>query len=259
MTQPSDPSIDWTETFPHLPRAPIVEAVIHWTARATADLEPEALKTSLRAMVPHYPNVADIRRLEFHAKLSEGKVTHAHGDDWEGLRLTSKDGRYVAQLMRNGVALSRLEPYQDWDRFSAEALKIWGTYTDLAAPSMVTRLGVRFINRLNLSQTSGLGSVLKSPPRRLESLGLPISDFLYQSTHEVPGEPYQVKVIDTIQATESGSALIIDIDASTTRECDVGDTAVLMGHLERLHCLKNKAFFNLVTEEAILSFREEPA
>lgn len=259
MTQPNDTRVDWTEEFPHLPGAPIVEAVIHWQAHAKTDLQPEALKASLQARVADYPEVTDIRRLAFRVKVGEGKSTQEHEDDWDGLRLTSKDGRYVAQLMREGFALSRLQPYEDWGSFSAEALRMWGVFKEIAKPMKVTRLGVRFINRINLPQVPTMDSVLRNPPKRLKSLGLPISSFLYQSTHDVPAYPYQVKVVDTIQSTESGPALIVDIDAFTTREFGLDEDDVLAERLEHLRWLKNKAFFSLLTQEAIDGFIKEPA
>jgi hypothetical protein len=43
------------EPFPHLPRAPIAEAVIHWAARAGKELDRQALQQQLAERLPDYP------------------------------------------------------------------------------------------------------------------------------------------------------------------------------------------------------------
>ena len=53
---------------------------------------------------------------------------------------------YVAQFTRNGFVFSRLKPYEGWETFEAEAKRLWCIYRELAEPSEVQRLGVRFIN-----------------------------------------------------------------------------------------------------------------
>src|SRR5438132_1447344 len=54
-------TLDLNETFPRLSRPPIVEAVIHWQARAQHALEPEALKQTLATRLPNYPQSATLR------------------------------------------------------------------------------------------------------------------------------------------------------------------------------------------------------
>ena len=47
--------LDLNETFPRLARPPIVEAVIHWQARAQKPMEPESLRAALAERLPMYP------------------------------------------------------------------------------------------------------------------------------------------------------------------------------------------------------------
>jgi uncharacterized protein (TIGR04255 family) len=149
----------------------------------------------------------------------------------------------------------------NWETFVAEAERLWTIFVDLAKPLEVQRLGVRFINRIKSTQIEGLGKLLRHPPKRLEALGFPIRHFFYQSTHDVPGHPYRINIIDTIQPSgpsqNEGLGIIIDIDAFTT--CAMGtDLRVLKQHMAELHWLKNKAFFNLLTKSGIKKFGKEP-
>ena len=81
--------------------------------------------------------------------------------------------------------------------------------------------------------------------------------FVHQSLHDVPGQPYQINVVQTVQAPMPKPSeqwgLILDIDVGTTDALSCDDGA-LQDHLTRMHWLKNKAFFSLVTKKAIESF-----
>lgn len=258
MNLPAELRIDLDEQFPHLARAPIVEAVIHWQARARKNLEPEQLGEHLKERLPSYPDSKLIRKLQFETTIeADRSSTQRHSESWVGFRFTSEHEPYVAQFTRDGFVFSRLEPYENWEMFAGEAQRLWRVFVELAKPVEVERLGVRFINRIAPVKIDELGKLLQRPPKRLDALGLPISNFLYQSTHEVPGYPYRINVIDTVQPTtplqDGGPALILDIDAFTTRAFDAQEDVVNRRLIE-LHWLKNKAFFSLLTKSAIRQF-----
>lgn len=70
--------------------------------------------------------------------------------DTVGYRLQSADGRRVIQVQRFGFTFSRVGSYDTWDSFSQEARELWGRYLTVATPETVTRLGLRYINRILL-------------------------------------------------------------------------------------------------------------
>jgi uncharacterized protein (TIGR04255 family) len=262
MIPPAQLRIDLSERFPHLARAPIVEAVIHWQARAGVALEPEAFRVRLIKSLPDYGQSVPIRMFQMHAPLG-GEAAPPDltpHESWAGWRFTSHDKRQIAQFKPDGFVFSRLAPYDGWEIFAAEARRLWAIFVEVAAPSEVQRLGVRFINRIAPVSIEGIGSVLTRPPIRLGTFGLPVREFLYQSVHEVPGHPYRLNVVDTIQSEMlpqiAGPALILDIDAYTTRPTDIGD-AQLDEHLDRLRWLKNKAYFSLIRKSAMKRFEKD--
>ncbi|MFL5245107.1 MAG: TIGR04255 family protein [Gemmataceae bacterium] len=257
MTRPAF-NMDLSKQFPHLAAAPIVEAVIQWNARAQLPFEPDALQKRLESLLPGYPN----REPQYHHEfLFQGLVaenqpqsTSSHQGGWHGFRVSTADKHYIAQITRDGLVLSRLHPYEDWQRFSAEALRVWKVYLQLAAPSEVQRLGVRFINRIASARIDTLNEYLNEPP----TCPMPLKDFLYQSTYEVPGQPFLIRVVKTMQAGISGaseeSGLILDIDVGTTKAIACDEEA-LREPLSKMRWLKNKFFFDLLTDSAIESFK----
>jgi uncharacterized protein (TIGR04255 family) len=75
----------------------------------------------------------------------------------------------------------------------------------------------------------------------------------------VPGHPFKVNVVQTIQppcppqAEEFG--LVLDIDAFTTQAFQPSDE-IVNAHLAKLRWLKDKAFFSLMKKDAIKAFEE---
>jgi uncharacterized protein (TIGR04255 family) len=254
--------LDLSEPFPHLPRAPIVEAVIHWVARAGKPLSQEELRKQLAERLPEYPDCQPQQRLEFEAQIvPDGSSTQLRRDSWHGFRLTSADKLQIAQFSRDGLVFSRQSPYQNWDVFAAEAQRVWAIFVELAQPSEIHRLGLRFINRVCPLRLDEIGEYLAKPPKCLETLGLPTKGFLYQSMHDVPGRPFQVNVVQTVQplalSTDDGFGLILDIDVFTTQPFPSLDET-MREFLPQMRWLKNKTFFMLMSKKAIKSFAKGP-
>ena len=251
--------INPTEAFGHLRAAPIVEAVIQWTARATKPLEREELQRHLVERLPDYPERQPQHRMLFESQLAaDGSSTEIRQAGWHGFRLTSTDKLHIIQISRDGVAFSRLTPYQRWDEFAAAAQRVWRIFVELAQPSEVERLGARFINRVLPVKLGDVGQYLTSPPNGLKRLGLSLSSFLHQSTYHVPVEPFCINVIETIQPPAppdaEGFGLIVDIDVFTTKPLEATDDA-MRAYFPKMRWLKNKVFFSLMSETAIRSFR----
>lgn len=249
-------AIDTSESFPHLPGAPIVEAVIHWRARSGKDLQ--GLEAPLRQALAaaNYPTMQTQRELQFKAEVGQDGASQSHTDQWLGFRFTSDDGRQIAQFTRNGFVFSRMAPYENWDRFSTEAKRLWKIHADHAVPVEIERLGVRFINRIAPIELNELDRILTLAPGRPRALPLPIQEFLHRTLFAVPGHPYTVNVNQTTSppATE-GPGLILDIDVFTTETMEIDEIAV-DHRLSEMRWLKNRAFFSLLTPEAIDRFKE---
>jgi uncharacterized protein (TIGR04255 family) len=258
MADPTGFRFDLAEKFPHLPAAPIVEAVIHWAARPSPPFVPDDFRKPLQARLgSDYPKIHATNLLELKAQVAADGTSTQQRSRWRGFRLESADGRYIAQFNQDGMVFSRLQPYENWERFTAEGKRLWQTFCELGAITEIQRLGVRFINRIPISQIADAARVLQKPPQCLESLGLPLSGFLVTIKHDVPQHPFQVEIVETVQPASppevGGYGLILDIDVFTTQgfECN---NDVLDDHLTKMRWLKDKAFFALLTRDAITTF-----
>lgn len=250
--------IDLRETFEQLSAAPSVEAVIHWRARAGRTLDPDGLQHRLVNLLPDYPTVQRQQEFRVGAELGPEGSQIEHKQTWQGFRFQSSDNRYVAQFTRNGFVFSRLTPYEDWTKFEAEALRLWQIYCELAEPPEIQRIGVRFINVISIETLDQLPRILVSPPSASTAMNLPMQEFMHQTRFAIPDDGYSLNII---QATQPPSAddeklkLILDLDVSTENTVEMAEDE-LRKRLAEMRWIKNKAFFSILTRDAIDRFRE---
>ena len=106
----------------------------------------------------------------------------------------------IAKFSPEGFTLSRLFPYENWEKFHNEAIRLWRVYSQLAKPVEVLRLGLRYVNRIPVvAERTLLEDVLQVAPQPPRGLELPFDTFLYHDTFLVPGHPYAVNVVRTVQ------------------------------------------------------------
>ena len=156
---------------------------------------------------------------------------------------------------RDGLVFSRIKEYEHWESFADAAKEAWRVYVDITAPVETQRLGVRFINHIAAATPATLHDYLRDPPTCPSNL--PLKEFVYQSTFDVPGHPFGVRVIKVLQPSmpelPQSSGLFLDIDVFSTTAIP-NEAGPLDEALEKMRWLKNKAFFTLLTEGAVQSF-----
>lgn len=252
--------INLDEKFDNLTNAPIVEAAIHWRAQPETPIDPNEFSSQLKERLEEYPAQQPLSRFEVGAEVSPGgSSVNIQQPVWQGFRHESEDGKQIAQFMKNGFVFSRLKPYEDWSQFAQEACRLWAVYQELAKPLEVESLGVRFINVIPLASLASLGEKLTNVPPSPSGMELPVSEFMHQTQYAIPGNPYKLNVIQTIQPQSPPQAgefsLILDLDVITTSGFACDDGAV-QERLLKMRWIKNKAFTSLLTEDALSEFKD---
>ncbi|MDO3378547.1 TIGR04255 family protein [Geoalkalibacter halelectricus] len=253
--------VDCGETFPHLARSPLVESVIDIRAHASAAFEESSVRAALEPQLSGFVFLDAHRAFEHELHIEgESPPRQTFRDlGFRGVRFQTADQKQIVQFNRDGFVYSRLEPYPDWNTFSQEGLRLWGIFSAMARPVEINRIGLRFINRIELPSGSfDLGDYIKPAPEPPRNFDLPFIGFMHQETFAVPGHSYFVNVVRTVQPPQAGSdkgpGLILDIDVFSTRVPTL-DQGLPMRTLDEMRWLKNKVFFGSVTENAIRSFQ----
>jgi uncharacterized protein (TIGR04255 family) len=254
-------SIDINERFPHLPKAPIVEAVIDIRAHPTVSWDEASIRAAVEAKLSDYKFVNSQREFQWQTKIVAGKPPSQECRDlgWKGLRYDSPDKKHVVQFSREGFAFSRLQPYHEWAQLRDEALRLWRVYVDTAAPAEIGRIGTRYINRIDLPiGESDPGAYVVPAPQPPPGVDMRLRHFMHSDILEVPDRPYAVRVAKTLQDQEQkGCRLILDIDVFTLDGQSILE-ANIGTHLQEMRWLKNRVFFSSITTRALQEFGGGP-
>jgi uncharacterized protein (TIGR04255 family) len=253
--------IDLSQAFPHLNKAPIIEAVIQITTRAQSSWQESDVTQRLKSALPDYPNALAMNRVQQEFVFGPQAPAQSNFQDlgWNGLRLQSADNHHVAQFNRDSFVFSRLQPYEDWESLEREAMRLWALHVALASPTEVQRLGVRFINRIQMPVgDTRFEDYIDPHPETPGGLDLPFLNFLHRETLVVPGHPYGINLTKALQLPQNfsleGVGIILDIDIFTMQSFTV-DAADLNRRLTEMRWLKNKTFFGTITSKALEALR----
>ncbi|CAN5461990.1 TIGR04255 family protein [soil metagenome] len=248
------------ESYPHLSKAPIVEAVIDFRLKLPSDFKLEVFYPLRVQLAEDYPGFEEQQIIEQTIKQEpgQGPEVSTRLSGIHGHRLLSKDGKNVVQLRRDGFTFSRLNPYTQWEEVFREAWRVWGMYEVTAVPLEVSRIAVRYINRLLLPvPLSNPEEYLKAPPMTAEGWPRDMSAFLSRVVMHDPESEIMVNVIQALEPQAPGQSnvtLLFDIDAYEDVSLPADDVTI-KGRFDELREMKNRVFFKGLTQKAIDLFR----
>jgi uncharacterized protein (TIGR04255 family) len=189
-----------------------------------------------------------------------GVQTFPGGDARIGLRLASSDDKYVALVRLNGMSLSRLTPYEDFETLALETRRLWNIFINRWSPGKIKRVACRFINNLRLPMVVGksFGEFVTTFTEVPADLPQGLSNFVQQFTLQ-GADATAVRVSlawdGTWQPKDSSLVvpMIFDIDAFKLVDIDIHDEAS-WELLEKLRELKNQCFFGALTETCVRNY-----
>jgi uncharacterized protein (TIGR04255 family) len=170
-----------------------------------------------------------------------------------GYLFRSADGKRAVQALKHGFSFSRFQPYQDWETFSREARDLWKLYAALTKPEKVTRIGLRYINRIELPLPFGdFKEYLLTLPEIAPGLPQGLASFFFRVVIPIDEAEAFATITETIVEGEVSKAVvpvILDIDVFR-----VGAFPIVADKLwrafDQLREQKNRLFFGSLTDKA---------
>ncbi len=236
--------------YPQLARPPIAEALLDLRTRLPAGVKVEDLDAVGLAIKDDYPDARPIHSGQAQIGFDPTSPTAAATVDKLGAIYWTTDGSRAVQARLDGFTVNWTSGYRDFEGLVEMARSAWAHFASAARPELITRVALRYINRIPLSQGVDLDDVLQTGPRLGAGLGSAVEDLFMRVV--VPFGDGRRGVIT--EALSEGS-MILDIDVFSTRDIPP-DGEALWGELARLRELKNKCFFHSLTQRTLESFNE---
>jgi uncharacterized protein (TIGR04255 family) len=243
-----------SKEYPRLSKPPLREALID--IRLRDELPANSVDAFRQFELPGFSQAGDIKLGGFSFQLGPGSPQASVTKDVvQGIRFQSADGSQVVQFRRNGMTYSILRNYTDWAHFEPAARRMWGEFLNVAGTTVAVRLGVRYINAIDVPLGADFDHYLTAVPHVPEVLPQLLSSFFQRIV--VPFADLDTYVIIT-QAFERPSEgtlpTVLDIDVG--RNCTLDARSVeLWNALGQLRNIKNDVFFGSVTSRALEAYR----
>lgn len=241
----------------HLQKAPITEAIIDLKVKLPADSDVEHFRKLQDRLGKQYPKFEEQRMFETTVEFVKGRPEQkGRSLGLHGFFFRSDDGLNVAQFRIDGFTFNRLKPYTSWEEVFPEAYRLWQIYLEAARPEFVSRIAVRYINRLELrSEINELNRFLVAAPTVPAGVPSHLAESLMKLVVREPELAISANIIQALQkGTEPGkTAIILDIDVYKNEQFEADED--LRPEFERLRTVENRIFFNLITEETVEVFK----
>jgi uncharacterized protein (TIGR04255 family) len=238
--------------FPLLSKAPISEALLDIRVTLPSSIGLDDMGTFHDSVKDRFPIKKDRVSFQGGFQLEDGKPTAipvSGGTD--GYLFESPTEQKVVQARLDGFTFNKLKPYENWKKFSSEARELWDAYVRVAHPEKITRIALRYINRIEIPlPVKDFKEYIHTTPEVARELPQGLAHFFMRLVIPYAAEGATVVVTETMEnVTDSGRLpIILDIDAS--KEIDyVPDSKVIWKDFEKLRELKNQVFFESITQK----------
>lgn len=242
--------------YPIFKHAPITEALLDIQVALPDQISPETLKHFQEDIKDRFPFMEEQGILQLEVAPDEGNGPQfKQTEEMQGylFRSPEEPTSKVVQARMDGFTFSKLAPYESWNVFRDESHELWNRYINITHPLQVTRLGLRFINRIVLPLPfKDFHDYIRTVPEIAEGIPSALGEYFMRLV--IPYvQDHAVAVLTTVtvssEATDKTLPLIFDIDVSITENYNpTGDE--LWQVFERLRRIKNEIFFNSLTKDA---------
>ncbi|WP_238015996.1 TIGR04255 family protein [Dactylosporangium sp. AC04546] len=244
-------------------RPPILEATFECRFKANDawDLSaPAELYKSLREEYPDAPTTVASGSLEV-VEDAKGSVVAAPalrlGQTSLKYQFSAEGGQRLVRVGNEVLTVHATAPYPGWPTFREQITYALRAYVRVAKPDVLTRFGMRFVNRIDLEgPTVELSDYLTIPVDPPRGLGFDLSSFLLRMEAV---RPDGIKLIQTFaSAPVDGVSVILDLDViSDGLELPVtDDESWLSDKIEYLREIEREAFEVSITDKLRERFNE---
>jgi len=237
-----------------LRNAPITEALIDIRIKIRDDFDVHKLESLHEAISAQYPDKKKRHKWEGRFEFKKGETpVSASSETIDGYIFTSADGKQIFQARIDGFTFNKLKPYETWEAFRDEALRLWGIYKGMLTPD-ITRVALRYINKFNIplfpEPLRDFNEYLTAAPIVPEGLPQGVSSFLTRVVINDPEIDAAAIITQAFEQLVDPKFLPIILDIDVFKQRDVIGEEDAWQTLEALRDFKNKIFFESITEKA---------
>ena len=236
----------------NFPNAPIIEAILDIYVKLPSEVSINDLEGFHEYVKEDFPEKQSriLQAVNFNISPEGVKSSQSSGEP-DGYLFKSAVQNKIVQARKDGFSFNKLKPYENWRAFRSEARKLWGIYLKITRPLEITRIALRYINRIEIPlpikdfKDYILTNIEVAP-------GLPqgIESFFMQLVILKPEIFAKAIIIQTME-NPANNKLPIIFDINVSREATLKfNKTEIWGEFEKLHVFKNDIFLNSLTKKS---------
>ena len=236
----------------HYGHAPITEAIISLRFEPDDGIGIPDLQNIQSKLKPEYPRSGEQLAVHFELNAQErsGKTDRPQT---VGHQFFSEDQKRIVRVSRTEFAFSQLAPYDRWETLRAEAKQVWAIVQKELRPHRISRVGVRFINRIDIPcPPSGveLDNYFHAAPKIPPELPQGLSTYFVRL--EIPFDPPAGVLILALAAAPPVAMDVVStlLDLDAIRQNLATDPESAWSTIEELRDVNNAAFEASITDAA---------
>jgi len=171
------------------------------------------------------------------------------------MRLNSADQADVALITPSGISAARLAPYQGWETLRDKSKEIWHIWRETTSISLVSRIGTRTINRIDIPLSNNsqidLQSYVTVFPQLPKELNQAWTAYLLQVSLPTHKDGWNVTITSNLLPMSpliKHLSILLDIDVFRTTEIPSKDDD-FWAVVEEARAIKNHIFESCITNE----------
>lgn len=232
-------------------KPPITEAIIDLRVELPPDFSISGLKEAHEGQEATYPTIQE-RHAAFGQMQIGPQVSATASSQHIGYLFRSGDSKQIYQARLDGFTMSRLAPYESWNALRDEARRLWDIYRTVTKPAKVTRLALRYINRIDIPiPHQDFKDYLRTVPEVSPDLPQGLSGYFMQLTIPLEDIKSLALINETIiePASQNAVSVVLDIDIFRTADLPTDEEGI-WAFFEELRARKNQVFEACITDRA---------
>ncbi len=225
-------------------KPPIVEALIDIQVQPNHALN-GLLENIHEKIKDEYPNKENIILKTAQVDVQNERTSFTSAS--AGLKVSSSNKEYVLQLKKTGITFSIVNTYKDWEDLYSKAKKLWEFFLEETNPTKVTRVAVRYINRIDIPALNfDLEEYFNICPKVFDAS---LSGFFLQI--QIPQQEGGLAIIHqtaTAPVQAGYTSILLDLDIFDFKYLQPNDDNVWK-RIDTLRIQKNSLFEKCITDK----------
>ena len=239
--------------MPIYQKPPVVEAVIQ--LQFLDGLSDRDIERTAKKAESHYPVNSPMKDFKVEVRVAGGTATPGVSSSKSWSKLSSRDGAEVLVINRDQFTVAKLAPYATWDELYGRFTRDYELIHGVVGFKRVGRIGVRFINRLDVPVVRGerfdvsryLNVYPYTPHISTNSMLATQLRFEHDDSENGVVTIVSTGTVDPVLINHH--SYLLDIDVVKTQNIPMKREDVV-ANVDSLRRVKNKMFETLVTDAA---------